>query len=39
MKTTIEDYLSNLNSDFFNGINRFHDRYPRVVAKESQHIQ
>ena len=37
--TTVEDYLTDLNSEFFcEGIQSFHDRWQRVVASEGQYI-
>ena len=38
--TTVEDYLTDLNSDFFcKGIESLRDRWQRVVASEGQYIQ
>ena len=38
--TTVEDYLTNLNPEFFDsGIRSLHDRWQRVVASEGQYIQ
>ena len=38
--TTVEDYLTDLNSEFFcEGIQSLHDRWQRVVASEGQYIQ
>ena len=37
--TTVEDYLTDLNSEFFcKGIQSLHDRWQRVVASEGQYI-
>ena len=37
--TTVKDYLTDLNSEFFcKGIQSLHDRWQRVVASESQYI-
>ena len=38
--TTVEDYLTYLNSKFFcKGIQSLHDRWQRVIASEDQYIQ
>lgn len=38
--TAIEDYLTDVDSDFFcKGIESLRDRWPRVVASEGQYIQ
>ena len=38
--TTVEDYLTDLNSEFFcKGLQSLHDRWQRVVASEGQYIQ
>ena len=38
--TTVEYYLTDLNSEFFcKGIQNLHDRWQRVVASERQYIQ
>ena len=38
--TTVEDYLTDLNSESFcKGIQSLHDRWQRVVASEGQYIQ
>ena len=38
--TTVDDYLTDLNSDFFcKGIQSVHDRWQLVVAREDQYIQ
>ena len=38
--TTVEDYLTDLNSEFFcKGIQNLHDSWQRVVASEGQYIQ
>ena len=38
--TTVEDYLTDLNSEFFcKGIQSFHDLWQCVVASEGQYIQ
>ena len=38
--TTVEDYLTDLNSEFFcKGIQSLHDRWQHVVASEGQYIQ
>ena len=38
--TTVEDYLTDLNSEFFcKGMQSLHDRWQRVVASEDQYIQ
>ena len=38
--TTVEDYLTDLDSDFFcKGIESLRDRWQRVVASEGQYIQ
>ena len=38
--TTVEDYLTDLNSEFFcKGIQSLYDRWQRVVASEGQCIQ
>ena len=38
--TTVEDYLTDLNSEFFcKGIQSLHDLWQRVVASEGQYIQ
>ena len=38
--TTVEDYLTGLNSEFFyKGIQSLHDRWQRVVAGEDQYIE
>ena len=38
--TTVEDYLTDLNSECFcKGIQNLHDRWQRVIASEDQHIQ
>ena len=38
--TTVEDYLTDLNSEFFcKGIQSLHDRWQRVVASEGRYIQ
>ena len=38
--TTVEDYLTDLNSELFcKGIQSLHDRWQRVVASEGQYIQ
>ena len=38
--TTVEDYLTDLNSEFFcKGLQSLHDRWRRVVAIEGQYIQ
>jgi histone-lysine N-methyltransferase SETMAR len=38
--TAVEDYLTDLDSDFFcKGIESLHDRWQRVVASEGQYIQ
>ena len=37
--TTVEHYLTDLNSEFFcKGIQSLHDRWQRVVASESQYV-
>ena len=37
--TTVEDYLTDLNSEFFcKGIQSLHDRWQHVVASEGQYI-
>ena len=37
--TTVEDYLTDLNSEYFcKGIQSLHDRWQRVVASEGQYI-
>ena len=37
--TTVEDYLTDLNSEFFcKDIQSLHDRWRRVVASEGQYI-
>ena len=37
--TTVEDYLTDLNSEVFcKGIQSLHDRWQRVVASEGQYI-
>ncbi len=37
---TVEDYLNNLDSEFFcKGIQSLRDRWQRVVASEGQYIQ
>ena len=38
--TTVADYLTDLNSEFFcKGIQSLHERWQRVVASEGQYIQ
>lgn len=38
--TTVENYLGDMDSDFFsNGINSLYDRWQRVVASEGHYIQ